>query len=215
MIKVQRNKILILFFGLLLILGCENTSKKSEPIKLQGEAPNKIISKEILSEITDSIYSGYFPNIHSLLIYNSGEIIYEKYFEGEDVQWGNKLGSVKFDSNTLHDVRSISKSVVSACIGIAIQEGKIDSVHQNIFDFFTEYKDIENERKKSLTIYHLLTMSSGLEWDESVPIHNTEGELEKSDDKVAFVLGRNMQHDPGEKFNYSGGNTELLANIIL
>jgi CubicO group peptidase (beta-lactamase class C family) len=209
------SKIPTLLFGLILIVGCENSIKKNKPVQLQNESSSKIIGKEILNEITDSIYSDYYPNIHSLLIYNSGKLIYEKYFEGEDEQWGNKLGSVKFDSNTLHDVRSISKSVVSACIGIAIKEGKIEGVHQSIFDFFEEYKDLENEQINRLTIYHLLTMSAGLEWDESVPIHNTEGELEESEDKVAFVLGRDMQHEPGKKFNYSGGNTELLANIIL
>jgi CubicO group peptidase (beta-lactamase class C family) len=204
------NKIPTLLFGLLLIVGCDNTVKKNKPVRLHNESSSKIIN-----EITDSIYSSYYPNIHSLLIYNSGEVMYEKYFEGEDQLWGDQIGRIKFDENTLHDVRSISKSVVSACIGIAIKEGSIESINQNIFDFFEDYKELETGQKNKLTVRHLLTMTSGLDWDESVPINNTEGELEKSLDKVSFVLSRDLIHDPGKKWNYSGGNTELLAHIIL
>ena len=205
---------LTFLFWFLLLVSCINSKKKNEQPLLNNK-PFNSISEKILNEITDSIYSGYYPNIHSLLIFNAREIVYEKYFEGEDQIWGDELGLVKFDKNTLHDVRSVSKSVVSACIGVAIDEGKIKSVDQKVFDFFEDYSNLKNEQNQDLTIHHLLTMSSGFEWDETVPVKNTEGELEKSTDKVGFVLSRSMQHHPGEKWNYSAGNTELLANIIL
>ena len=62
----------------------------------------------------------------------------------------------------LHDIRSISKSVVSACVGIAIKQGKIKSVDQKVLDFFPEYAKLDTGIKSLLTIKHLLTMSSGI-----------------------------------------------------
>lgn len=212
MLKKSKLVFVLLF---LLIVGCNKSKHNSEPADLESGSLALTIEKKLLNEITDSIYSGYYPNIHSMIIYKSGEVIYENYFKGEDENWGNRLGEIKFDKNTLHDARSVSKSVVSACIGMAIHEGKIESIHQNIFDFFEDYKHLGSDQKNKLTIQHLLTMTAGMEWDESVPITNTEAQLEKSLDKVAFVLSRDMQHEPGKKWNYSGGNTELLAHIIL
>ena len=212
---MQAKRILAFFPLFLLILSCNESRQNGEAVELKNKSLDLTIDKKLLNEITDSIHSGYYPNIHSMIIYKSGETIYENYFKGEDQKWGKEIGEVNFDRNTLHDVRSVSKSVVSACVGIAIDEGKIESVQQNIFDFFEDYNHLKNDQNQNLTIYHLLTMTSGFEWDESVPIYNTEGELEKSLNKIAFVLSRNMKNEPGTKFNYSGGNTELLSNIIL
>lgn len=67
------------------------------------------------------------------------------------------------------DIRSISKSIVFACVGIAFQQGKIKSINQKVFDFFPEYAKQDTGVKSLLTIKHLLTMSSGLAWNEDVP----------------------------------------------
>jgi CubicO group peptidase (beta-lactamase class C family) len=130
---------------------------------------------------------------------------------------GGDLGIVEHNINTLHDLRSVTKSVVSSCIGIAIAKGQIQSVDQKIFDFFPEYEQFNVGSKKDLTIEHLLTMSSGLEWNEEVPYDNPENSevlMSDSADPLAYILSRPIVTDPGTAWRYNGGTTQLLAEII-
>ncbi|MEX0287628.1 MAG: serine hydrolase domain-containing protein, partial [Flavobacteriaceae bacterium] len=136
---------------------------------------------------------------------------------GEDEIWGDSLGVIQHGKEKLHDVRSISKSVVSSCIGLAIEQGKIRDVNQKIFDFFPEYSNYNVGQKSALTIKHLLTMTSGLEWNEDVPYtdpENSEIQMTSSPDPMEFVLSRPLEVGPGEVWKYNGGTTQLLAAII-
>lgn len=216
-----------IFTGLLFIVittvGCRQATDKN--LTTENLTSNYDISistledvgldKQIIKELVDSIKTGFYPNRHSILIYKDDKLVLEEYFSGHDEIWGTDIGIFKQSDTVLHDMRSVSKSVVSACIGIAIEEGFIKDVNQSIFDFFRDYKDLEVGSKSKLTIYHLLTMTDGLDWDESVPIDNTEAAMENSTDKVAFILNRDLKYEPGTRWNYNGGTTELLANIIL
>ncbi|HET9276773.1 MAG TPA: hypothetical protein VFN95_01265, partial [Flavitalea sp.] len=65
------------------------------------------INADSLNELTGQIASGFYPNIHSLLIYKDGKLVYEKYFPGKDQEWGKDLGVIEHNINNLHDVRSI------------------------------------------------------------------------------------------------------------
>jgi len=119
--------------------------------------------------------------------------------------------------DSLHDIRSISKSIVSACVGIAIQQGKIKSIDQKVFDFFPEYKRLDTGLISSLTIKHLLTMSSGLRWNEEVPYDNPENSeirMIRSSNQVEYVLSQPLEFPPGQVWKYNGGTTQLLAGII-
>lgn len=171
----------------------------------------------VINQLSAQISSNYYPNIHSLLIYKDNKLVFEKYFPGKDQIWGDDLGVIEHHLNDLHDVRSISKSVVSACIGIAISQGKIKSADQKVFDFFKEFAVYDTGMKKELSIKHLLTMSSGLEWNEEVPYDNpvnSEIQMDKSKNPIEFVLSRSITSVPGTEWNYNGGTTELLAVII-
>jgi len=131
--------------------------------------------------------------------------------------WGQDIGIVEHSHTVLHDMRSVSKSIVSACIGIAISQGKIQSVDQKIFDFFEDYKQYRINGKEELTIKHFLTMTSGLEWNEEVPYDNPENseiQMDESGDGIGFVLSRKLTAKPGSEWKYNGGTTEVLANII-
>jgi len=213
----------VILFLVITTIGCRQTSNKHSTTQNQTLNDDISISKLedvglerlIINELIDSIKTGFYPNRHSLLIYKDDKLILEEYFSGHDENWGSDIGVINHNDTILHDVRSISKSVVGACIGIAIEEGLIRDVNQSIFDFFKEYKEFAVGSKSKLTIYHLLTMTDGLDWNESVPIDNTEAEMENSKDKVAFILSRDLKYEPGKNWNYNGGTTELLANIIL
>jgi CubicO group peptidase (beta-lactamase class C family) len=197
--------------------GKTNTSaKKSEDIQTSSLA-NEGINPALINTLTTEIEKGIYPNIHSLLIARNNKLLYENYWGGKDESWGKDLGVVKYNQDSLHDIRSISKSIVSACIGIAMQQGKIKSVDQKVFDFFPQYAKIDTGLKSLLTLEHLLTMTSGLVWNEDIPYtnpKNSEIQMIRSKDAVEFVLSRPMEHAPGKIWKYNGGTTQLLASII-
>jgi len=167
--------------------------------------------------MTQAIAQQEYPNIHSVLIVKNKKLVYEKYFPGTDEIWGTSIGMVNHSKDSLHDVRSISKSIISACIGIAIAQGKIKDEHQKVWEFFPEYADLNTAEKSSLTIHHLLTMTSGLEWNENIPYTNpanSEIQMSDSEDPIRYVLGRPMIAAPGTVWNYNGGCTQVLAAIL-
>jgi CubicO group peptidase (beta-lactamase class C family) len=194
----------------------------SKPLELNDGIKTATLSEAgmdpaVINELSAQISSNEFPNIHSLLIYKNNKLVFEKYFPGKDQIWGKELGVIEHSIDDIHDVRSISKSIVSACIGIAIAQGKIKSVDQKIFEFFNDYAALNTGMKMQLTIKHLLTMSSGLEWNEDVPYDNPENseiQMSYSDDPIKFVLSRPLVAEPGKEWNYNGGTTELLSIIL-
>ena len=206
---------------LLVIASCSRPGKKQaaqseEGIQLSSMADAGIDST-ILNKIDTAITNGTYPNIHSLLIARNNKLVYEKYWPGKDEQWGNELGVRVHTKDSLHDIRSISKSIVSACIGIAIQQGKIKSVDQRVSDFFPEYARLDTGLISSLTLKHLLTMSSGLVWNEDIPYDNPENSeirMIRSPNQVEYVLSQPMEQSPGKVWKYNGGTTQLLAAII-
>jgi len=133
-------------------------------------------------------------NINSLVVVHNGYIVFEKYYP-------------PYKQDTLNEIYSVTKSVVSALIGIAIQEGHINSVDDLVLDFFPERTfENENDLKQSITLEHLLTMSSGLEWDFD--------EMVASRDWVQYVLDKPMYIKPGTAFHYNSGNAHVLSAII-
>jgi len=205
---------------LLFLASCMEQSKKPgetvEGITLTSMTDAGIDSS-VINNIDTAVRNGTYPNIHSLLIARNNKLLYEKYWPGKDESWGQDLGIIIHGIDSLHDIRSISKSIVSSCIGIAMHQGKIKSVEQKIFDFFPEYAQLDTGIKSLLTIKHLLTMSSGLAWNEDVPYDNHENSeirMIRSPNPVKYVLRQPMDFPPGQVWKYNGGTTQLLAAII-
>jgi CubicO group peptidase (beta-lactamase class C family) len=117
-----------------------------------------------------------------------------------------------YDENSISNSFSVSKSIVSLLVGCALDDGSIKSVDQPVSDFIPEFKNQENEK---LTIKQLLTMSSGLNWDESY--HNLFSVTTKAyyGDNLRQLIGNlKVTEKPGTKFKYLSGNTILLGLII-
>jgi CubicO group peptidase (beta-lactamase class C family) len=209
---------------LLCVIACKEqkrTSTKQEAATIEvidEEAIHSLgVNTGVLADMEKAISSGEYPNIHSVLILKGGKLIYERYFPGNDEHWGDDLGQVQNSRERLHDVRSISKSVVSTCIGLAIAQGKIKDVHQKVFDLLPEYSQYSTGPKSDLTLEHLLTMTSGFEWNEDLPYsdpENSEIKMTSSPDPIAYVLSRPLESDPGKAWKYNGGTTQLLAAIL-
>ena len=119
----------------------------------------------ILDQLTAAIDSGKYGIVHSVLIMKDDSLIYEKYWKG-------------YNRNDLHQLCSATKSFQSAIIGIALDKKWIHSVDEPIIHYFPHNKDIWKSwpaDKKSTSIKHLLTMTSGFEWDESKPYIDSSG----------------------------------------
>lgn len=171
-----------------------------------------------LDAMTLAIQRQQYPNVHALLIARNGRLVYERYFEGQDTRRGvGPLGHVVFNATTRHDIRSITKSVTSALVGIAIGSGIIPSIDQPLFDLFPEHAEVATPEKRAITLRHALTMSFGLAWSEAASYADTsndERRMNRSADPVRFVLSRPLAVAPGTSFNYSGGATHLLAAAV-
>jgi CubicO group peptidase (beta-lactamase class C family) len=188
------------------------------PGELATAEPGEVgLNERPLVELAARIRSNPKTNVHSVLIVKDNKLVFEEYFSGRDEDWGTDLGVVEFEKDTLHDLRSVSKSVTSALVGIAISEGKILGVEANAHELFPEYSERMAPDKKSLTLHHILTMSAGLDWFEPGDYTNPgndEIRMSKSPDPIAFTLGRSLETRPGKVFEYNGGLPTLLGYLL-
>jgi CubicO group peptidase (beta-lactamase class C family) len=137
------------------------------------------------------------PRLRSLLVSHKGQIVLERYFNGaRAVQPAN--------------IKSASKSVISALVGIAVSRGLIKDVDQKIGTYFPELATDPDARKRDITIEDLLTMRSGLESTSG----RNYGAWVQSPNWVRFVLRRPMADEPGTRVEYSTGSSHLLSAIL-
>src|SRR5260221_1459022 len=100
-------------------------------------------------------------DVHSIVIARHGRLVFEKYFAGYDEPWGYEDKRYEFDATTKHDMRSVSKSIVSLLTGIAIDRRIIDGVDAPALKFFPEMVSVAKEGWARIKLYDFLTMSSG------------------------------------------------------
>jgi len=157
-------------------------------------------------------------NIHALLVVRHGQLVFEQYFTGDDERGGRPVGQVTYDPTRLHDLRSVSKTVTALLVGIALAQQQQASLDQPIFDFLPEYADLRTPDKARITLRHLLTMSTGLDWDETrtpyTDPNNSAIRMIRSVDPYRYVLSEPIVTPPGAKYTYSSGSTELLGAIL-
>lgn len=232
---MKKTILIVLILALLLIVSCQ-----SEPaVQYIYQPPENIndgfdvgtldevnIDSALIEKAMNDINRGKFKEVHSLLIFKDNRLVLEEYFQGHKYQWDapNHHGElVTWDRDMMHVCQSVTKSITSACIGIAIDEGFIESVHQSIFDYLPEHQHLNTDRKDKITIEHLLTMTPGLEWMEwNVPYSSRENpiieiwfqEAEQNKDPFTFVLEGSLKDEPGTSFRYYGGNQIVLGGII-
>ena len=139
----------------------------------------------------------------SLLIVRHGKIVLDAYY-------------APYQPNITHDLRSVTKSIVSTLTAIEIKQGLLDSVDHPVMDLFAD-KQIPNvdEAKKAITVQHLLDMTSGIAWQEkSYTPDETIMRMYQAPDRTAFVLSQPMSDAPGAKFYYNSGNPYVLSALI-
>ena len=159
--------------------------------------------------------------IHGINIIRHGKLVFEKYFDGLTHP---TLGEtpVSYDRQTRHLLSSVTKSFTTTLLGVAIQQGFISGVDERALEYFPEHEDLNEGQKGEITLEHLATMTSGLEWDEwTLPLTDTLNSLiafmqeaQNNRDAIRWFLEKPMVATPGTVFNYSGGNSNLLGEIV-
>jgi len=149
-----------------------------------------------------SFYRENKINIHSMLIIRNGHIALDAYFYPVT------------PGGTVHDVASVTKSITSVLIGIAIDQGFIESVEQPLLSYFPEHTIANlDASKEKITIENLLTMTSGFSCGYQ-PGEKEHNEMFASEDWVQFVLDLPMARGPGQEYAYCSGNSHLLSAIL-
>ena len=170
-------------------------SEQEEKWEWQHDTPeNHNIDITALNSVHNTIDE--YP-INAEVIVKDGVIVDEYYKEG-------------YDENSIFTLQSISKSITSAILGIAIDKGYIENVNIPISNYFPQIQESNSTYLKEITIWNLLTHSTGFNVNESA----NWNEWRSSENWVNYVLDREVTSRPGTVFNYFTGNTHLLSAII-
>ncbi len=154
-------------------------------------------------------------DIHSVLVERHGRLVAEVYRPGKDRSVYSLFAhSTDFGPTTLHDTRSVGKSVVSLLLGIARGQGKLGNLATPAVDFYPDYPDLATPQRKAITLEHLLTMSSGLAWSEGGPGRDDEHRLYWKWSPCYYALSRPIAAAPGTTFTYNSGGNAVLADIL-
>ena len=137
------------------------------------------------------------PSIYSVLVIRNGFIVAERYYRG-------------YDESSEFNIRSVSKSYLSAMTGIAIDNGMINSINDRMLDYFPEYNHSGlDPRKEEITIKHLLTMQGGIDHE-----HNNYSRLYSTQNWIQSAIEEPLLFNPGENHSYNTFLTHLLSGII-
>jgi CubicO group peptidase (beta-lactamase class C family) len=191
------------------------------PFEWQGAASaDAEFAPDMESRLDKLIADKRVWGLHGVVVARGRRIALERYFDGEDNNWGQPLGLVRFGPDTLHNLYSATKSIVALLYGIALAEGKVPPPSAPLYAQFPEYADLiaADERRGQQTIAHALMMSPGTQWNEIGLAYdspaNDEVGMEMAKDRYRFVLERPVIGPPGKRWQYNGGATALLGRLI-
>lgn len=170
-------------------------------------AEDQGLNGKALEWLVGDIEDGDYGEVRSLVILRNDQLVLDEYFRD-------------YEQDDLQSLYSITKSVLSALFGIAMDQGYITSLDEQIMTYFGEYEPIQNMDawKESITIRHLLSMSAGLDWNElQVPYSDPSNIFtlwNQAEDEIQFVLDRPVIAEPGTVVNYNSGLSQLLSIIL-
>ncbi len=184
---------------------------------LSCESLNEVgIDAQQVTDFIKTIKSGNLGDIHSFLIYRKGKLALEEYFALEGKICGSFVNET-YRKKT-HQLSSVTKGILSLVTGIAIEQGNIPNVNEPIVNYLSQYSDSFTDDKKQIQIEHLLTMTSGLDWNQFNyswnDKRNDAANMYKCEDVVKYVLERPMNAKPGMKFNYTNGEPTVMGVVL-
>src|SRR5262245_20025932 len=154
------------------------------------------------TDLVQRIRAGRYGRLTSLLVVRHERLVVEEYFNG-------------WSAGRSHTLQSVTKSVTALLTGIAVQSGHL-ALDDRASRYFSQYEPIPGDsRKQAVTVRDLLTMRSGLDWDESIYTGSPLQQLNECRcDWLRFVLDWPMRDMPGTRWEYISGNTILLGGLV-
>jgi CubicO group peptidase (beta-lactamase class C family) len=198
------------------------------------------VNAAVLDSIDREIKAGQYGYIDRVLVIRRGRIVFDARYPQDYTAAYDSLARAKsplnahhltgpynyyapwwhpfYQQGDLHTLQSVTKTVTSVVIGTAIMRGDFPSLETPVLSFFdtTQVKHVD-ERKRRMTIRHLLTMTDGMEWFENLPYtdpRNTTVAMENSYDWISLAINQPMAAEPGTRWNYNSGSSQLLADIF-
>lgn len=236
-----RRSSAIALFAAVWLSGCGPASSQPDPAGWPTTSPAAAaVNGAVLDSIDGEIARGDYGFVDRMLVIRDGKIVFDKsYVHDYAAAYGDSAkvpsalnasdptGSYNYFNpwwhpyyrrGDLHSLQSVTKTITSVIIGVAVHRGDFPSIDMPILTFFDSTKVANvDDRKRQVTVRHLLTMTGGFDWNESLPYvdpRNNAVAMEASRDWIEYVINRPMARAPGEQFNYSSGETELLAYIF-
>ncbi len=233
----RRNFVLAAIASLILFSAVSAQRPESWPVSTpQAEG----LDPKLLAAFDADIAAGKYGYVDSMLVIRHGRLVYDRSYQhdydliyGKEVKEPSALNAHDptgpynyfnpwwhpfYRNGDLHSMQSVTKTVTSVIIGTARARGEFPDLGTPILKFFDESKVANvDERKRRVTIRHLMTMTGGFDWDEGLPYYDPNNAcslMEASFDWVQFAIDRKMAREPGTAFNYNSGETELLAHIF-
>ena len=210
------------------------------PAWRKGTAASVGLDEKALASFDSDLASGRYMLVDSFQVFRCGKEVFERKYARDYGRIYGKEAKTKgplnarltgpynyfdpywhpfYHGTDLHTMQSVSKTVTSVILGIAITRGDFGAaLNTPVLRFFdpAQVKNVD-DRKRRMTIKDVLTMTTGLDWNEEVPYDDPRSDsslMEAADDWVQYVIDKPMAAEPGKVFNYSSGATELLAHIF-
>ena len=193
--------------------------KTAKSLEYQYRIPEKIndgwavsslsngkIDSDKIDLLMEDLIHKRLKNVHSVLLVRNGKLVFEEYLRG-------------YTRERKHLIASVTKSITSILIGIAIDQKTIGSVNQKVYAFFPDHKGSRwIDQKYDISLKHVLNMTAGTDWDEITYLHphpkNSNTGLYSAAHPIDHILNHNVILAPGKTWNYSSGLTVLLGGII-
>src|SRR6185437_17077589 len=157
------------------------------------------LDSDAFAAAMETIRARHLP-VHSLTIVRHGHLVLDAYF-------------APFADNETHEVFSVTKSVVSTLVGIAMRERRITDLHTPVVAMLPESEAEYDPLKRRLTLAHMLSMTSGLDCSGNGS-GNFLSAMEQSDHWTEFALGRQLVSSPGSSFAYCAGNMQVVSAVL-
>jgi CubicO group peptidase (beta-lactamase class C family) len=198
------------------------------------------MNKDSLEAFDKDIASGKYGNVDGMVITRNGKLVYQKYYKhdyakiygdsakitsalnphdpGGPYNYYNPWWHPYYHNSDLHSLQSVTKTITSIIIGVAITNKDFPDISTKVLSFFdtSKVKNID-DRKRSMTIRDLLTMTAGFDWNENVHYSDPRNDctlMEASFDWVEYTINKPMAVEPGKSFNYNSGASQILSYIF-
>lgn len=160
------------------------------------------MNMEFLEHLDDYLKAKRYRLVNSVLVYENDELVFERYYN-------------KFNENSRHQIKSIWKSILSLTLGVCLDKNIINDLDEPICRFLAPFNERIDPYHELITIRHLLTMSSGIYWNDGAHHHFPLMEqMRRSKDWIAYIADVKMTDIPGEKFVYKEWDVILLSMLI-